>query len=61
MKLYNYRIVYDNGQETELLKCENRLVISDTKWIEIKTLNENRCITINMNKVVFIELWITKE
>lgn len=63
MKQYNYRFIYDNGvHSTELLKCEYPLVMSDTaKWYKINMPDKGKSITINIDKVVTIEEWITEE
>ena len=61
MKQYNYKIVFNSGQVTELLKCDKPLELTDAKWYKINYLDKDKSITINIANVNTIEEWITEE
>lgn len=69
MSIYNYRIYYDNGSVSEILRCDGRIDIleltrDNESFFRINfTVREKRkrSITINAKKVVYIDEWESEE
>ena len=70
MKYYNYRFVYDNGDHTQLLDCENSMdidVLNEDKFIslnlgeKIEAETGQTRICFNTDHLVRIEEWVTEK
>lgn len=67
MTQYNYRIYYDNGSSTDILRCEQRIdTIALTNCDGFFKLNlslengKQMSLTINTKKVLYIDEWETE-
>ena len=61
MKEYNYRVTFNNGQVTELLRCDAPLALENNiaKWYTINYKGKDKRITIHTDNVNTIEEWLT--
>lgn len=62
MKEYNYRVTFNNGQVTELLRCDAPLSLENNiaKWYTINYKGKEKRITIHTDNVNTIEEWLTE-
>ena len=65
MKYYNYRINYDSGATTEIIKADTKIdaeqILKEKGVYVMNVKNINKTMTINTSHIVYIEEWETED